>query len=293
LRSLGGYNENYKCQDGYELWVKFIQHFKVKNLNEALFSYRQHGVNLTSNENRILDTRAQINADYIASSEIMVDTIAIIPVRTIQDKFQDLKINGKSLLNIKIEQALAAKNIKKVILACKDLELLDEVVEVNKSNKKFSFYQRSENSIRYNETLSTLIKEVFNFVGREIENISSTVILDLRFPLISAIKIDDAINTMHLFKSDSLISVRNFPNTIFQHDGSGMKAIMGQDKFTKLEREQLYEHVGGITTINNQSFMKSGVVVSGKVGHIILDKRSSMGVEDETDLKVMEILTNS
>ena len=293
LKSLGGYNENYKCQDGYELWVKFIQHYKVKNLNIPLFNYRQHGVNLTSNQNRILTTRAQINADFIESNAIKVDSLAIIPVRSKSDKYFGLELNGETLLNIKIKQAMEAKNIRKVILACRDIEVLNSVDPELKKNNKFGFYQRSEKSIRYNESLGTTVKEVFEFFGEEMDQIHSTVILDLRFPMISAMNIDDAINTMHLFKSDSLISVRTFPNVIFQHNGAGMRAIMEQDKFTKLEREQLYEHVGGITVTENSSFLESGKIVHGKVGHIILDKRNSFGIEDKLDVKIIETILNT
>ncbi len=224
------------------------------------------------------------------SNAIKVDSLAIIPIRSKSDKFHQLELDGKNLLNIKIEQALEAKNIRKVVLACRDKEIQEAVDKTLFENEKFVFFQRSEKSIRYNESLGTTIREVFDFLEDEIKEIHSTVILDVRFPLISSMNIDDAINTMHLFQSDSLISVRMFPNVIFQHNGAGMKAIMEQDKFTKLEREQLYEHVGGITTFNNDSFLKSGKVVQGKVGHIILDKRNSFGVQDVLDLKIIETI---
>lgn len=292
LKSLGGYNENYKCQDGYELWVKFIQHFKVKNLNTPLFCYRQHGVNLTSNQTRILTTRAQINADYIETEDIKVDSLAIIPIRDLSDKYFNLPLNGHSLLNIKIKQALEAKNVKKVVLACRDKAITQMIDKNFLENEKFIFLKRSEQSIRYNVSLATTVEEVFHFLKDNLPHFSSSVILDIRFPLITSMNIDDAINTMHLFNSDSLISVRNFPNTIFQHNGAGMKAILEQDNFTKLEREQLYEHVGGITAFNNQSFLSQKKIVHGKVGHIILNKQNSFGIDDELDLKIIETINN-
>ena len=33
---------HFSRQDGYELWIRFIQHYKVKNVNLPLFYYRQH-----------------------------------------------------------------------------------------------------------------------------------------------------------------------------------------------------------------------------------------------------------
>ncbi|MEZ5049209.1 MAG: hypothetical protein R2766_06115 [Saprospiraceae bacterium] len=57
-----------------------IQKYKVKNLNIPLFYYRQHGSNLTSNEQKILSTRAQINSDFINHHGINVDSVAIVPL---------------------------------------------------------------------------------------------------------------------------------------------------------------------------------------------------------------------
>ena len=59
LRMLGGYNESFICQDGYDLWIKFIMHYKVTNINKP-FYYRRHGNNLTGNEERILSTRKKL-----------------------------------------------------------------------------------------------------------------------------------------------------------------------------------------------------------------------------------------
>lgn len=288
LKSLGGYNESYRCQDGYELWVKFIQSYKVKNLNIPLFSYRQHGENLTSNQNRILNTRARINADFIDKHEVDVSSIAIIPIRTAKDKYCPLMVNGVSLLNKKIQQACDSKNIKKVVLACYDEEIVDSVAEPLRDNDKFVFVKRSEASIQYNVSLSRTITEVMEAV-HDVE-FNTVILLDVRFPLITAINIDDAINTMHLFNADSLISVRSMDNIVFQHDGTGMKPIMNQDEFTKLEREQLYTHVGGITVLKKSSFLDSKRVIHGKVGHMVLNKTNSFGIEDQVDLALVEIL---
>jgi glycosyltransferase involved in cell wall biosynthesis len=47
LIDIGGYDEEFSCQDGYYLWLKFIKKYMVKNINLPLFYYRQHEKNLT------------------------------------------------------------------------------------------------------------------------------------------------------------------------------------------------------------------------------------------------------
>jgi len=285
LRALGGYNENYKCQDGYELWIKFISKYKVANVSEPLFSYRQHGNNLTSNENRILGTRAQINADYIKDLNIDNSSLAVIPIRSKKDKFYQLEINGETLLNLKISQALKSNTIDKVIVSCPDKSVLETIDVSYIDHPKFVFHKRSQELARINTSLRDTILEILNQGSHE--EMNAIVILDLRFPLISTVKINDAVNTMMLFKANSLISVRPDSNLFFKHDGTGMKPILGQESRSKLERDTLYKHVGGITVVDKKTFLEHDKILHGKVGHIVLDKNSAYVIENKLDLDIV------
>ncbi len=288
LKALGGYNESYKCQDGYELWIKFVNKYKVVNINEPLFSYRQHGENLTSNENKILGTRAQINADYIKEYHINNKSIALIPVRNKKDKFYRKEINGEKLINIKIDQALKSNSASNVIISSPDEEVREEIDKNLLNNDQVLFHKRSLSSAQLNTSLNQSLLELNNGIDEKIKsNLTSIVILDLTFPLISNIKIDDAVNTMLLFKADSLISVRPDTNKFFKHDGSGMKAIFDYQKKSKFERDVMYKHVGGITVTRFSSFIKAKEIINGKVGHIILDKNSAYKVENKQDLDII------
>ena len=60
LTLLNGYNELYKCQDGWDIWLRLIKNYKVVNVNLPLFYYRRHGKNLTNKEKKLFKTRAKI-----------------------------------------------------------------------------------------------------------------------------------------------------------------------------------------------------------------------------------------
>ena len=57
---MGGYDKSFLCQDGYDLWIKFINKYKIKNINLPLFYYRRHTGSLSSNKSKILKTRSEI-----------------------------------------------------------------------------------------------------------------------------------------------------------------------------------------------------------------------------------------
>ena len=60
FKKVGFYDEEFDCQDGFDIWLKFIKKYKVKSIKKSLWFYRQHGSNLTKNENKILKTRNKI-----------------------------------------------------------------------------------------------------------------------------------------------------------------------------------------------------------------------------------------
>ncbi len=289
LKSLGGYNENYKCQDGYELWIKFVNKYKVVNVPEPLFYYRQHGSNLTSNENRILGTRAKINADYVERLNINNQALGIIPIRNKKDKYYQLKINDKTLLDIKIEQALKSHSLKQVIVTCPDNSIRETINKDLQLHSKFQFHERPEVLTRINTSLDGTVNSIIESIKPTLKSdLSAVIIMDIRFPLISSVKIDDAVNTMLLFKADSIISVRTENGMFYKHDGSGMKPILTQAGTSKLERNVVYKHVGGLTGCNYTSFVNSKKIINGKVGHMVLDKNSAYLVETKQDLAIIE-----
>lgn len=291
LKELGGYNENYKCQDGYELWIKFVNKYKVTNINEPLFYYRQHGSNLTGNEDKILNTRAAINADYVESLNLESTSIAVIPIRSAKDKIANLPFRDSTVLKEKIKEALHSKLIKQVIVSSPDENTKDQIGETLLKNEKVVFHLRSQSSASFSVSLDQTIKEVLT-ATQDNNEVSSILILDINFPLINHVKMDDAINTMLLFKADSIISVRSDNSSFFKHDGTGMKSIFGNSKLSRLERDVIYKHVGGLTAVRKSHFLDSDKIISGKVGHIVMDKNSSFKLENKRDIEISEFIND-
>ena len=290
LREIGGYDESFSCQDGYELWVKFTSKYKVSNINEPLFYYRKHGKNLTSNEDRILDTRATINSKYVKKFNKEIKSVAIIPVRGEGNDIYKLPFGSHTLLEEKINQALESNFITKVIVTSPDENIKQLINDKYENLDKVSFFYRDKSKTRINvdlnSTLELIVKKFKNL------DFKAITILAIEFPFLKPSKIDDAINTMVLFDADSLISVRNTNKLLFRHNGRGMNPILGMEKFTKMEREMLYFHSGGISVSTRKNFEKNNKMLSGKVGHILLDQKSAFEINTEFDMKIATLIKN-
>ncbi|WP_312185340.1 glycosyltransferase [Sphingobacterium sp.] len=286
LRNLGGYNESFSCQDGYELWVKFTAAHKVVNITEPLFSYRRHGSNLTRNETRILSTRAQINELYSLDRFGTLQSLCIIPVRDGQIALRNL--NSKSIIEHKIDAILGCKNVSQIVISCPDETLLKFVEE--KYGENIMIHKRDSRDADINVSLVNTVNSVLKQAGN---HFAAITLLTVEFPFTKSYVIDDAINTLFLFNSDSLVSVRQENNLMFQHFGDGMHPILNQDKFSKIERESLYKLTGGIMAVKMDVFLKNQKITCGRIGHVMVDQVTSMGLFTDFDIKLAELYASS
>src|SRR5262249_40570268 len=80
---VGGYDESVDCQDGYDLWLKFFDRFKVYNVKLPLFYSRRPPVSLTTNAERILRARRTLKERAVAEryASGLPPVLALIPVR--------------------------------------------------------------------------------------------------------------------------------------------------------------------------------------------------------------------
>ncbi len=288
LRDLGGYNESFSCQDGYELWVKFTAHYKVANVGEPLFYYRRHSSNLTRNETRILSTRARINELYSNNRFGELRAMALIPVR--DESLALRSLGDKKVIDFKIEAALQTTRLEKLVVSSPSGEVGDYVQERYAGEKRLVFHLRDEKDARLNVTLASTLEAVLKQYYSDTALPDAIVLLTIEYPFTAPYIIGDAIHTLFLFDSDALISVRQENSMLFQHAGSGMHPILNQDKVVKLEREALYKQAGGITVVRSSRFMQDRKILTGRIGHIMMDQQSSLGIFSDFDLHLLELI---
>jgi len=297
LLDLGGYDESYSCQDGYELWINFTTRHKVRNINRPLFHYRQHGENLTTNERRILDTRMSIKRDFVRKHAVVLPrTVGVIPVRDTRLNDSMLaftNLGGRSLLQIKIDTLLGASTLEAVVVTSEDPEVAAYVKPMLENEPRLLFVSRSKKAARFNASLVQTLLEVLEADSLRDRSIGAVLTAAIEYPYVGSQVIDDAVNTLAVFNSDSLISVRPDNSLLYQHHGNGMVPILGQDKFTKLEREALYRSMGGIMLSRTGGLREHRTILHGCVGHVIIDRLASHEIRSEIDLMVAQVLTQS
>jgi CMP-N-acetylneuraminic acid synthetase len=285
LKAVGGYDENFNMQDGYDLWLKVIDQYNVRNLNKPLFYYRQHSKSLTKNEKALLETRSDIIKKHVNKkfSNQKPSVLAVIPVRGNKLDVRSLPLEplgDRFLLDWTIDAALNSGEISDVLITTSEQQVIDHVV--SRYSDSVICHKRSLEASRINVHISKTLEEVlafFNMLGNpEPQNL---MVLNIESPFRGEFYINNAINMKQLHDVDAVFGVQLDDDLFFLHDGSGLKPRTSED--LRLERDDLYRKAGGVMLVDTSFFKKNKNVFGGKNGHILLDQKSAFVIKTKID----------
>lgn len=287
LKEIGGYDEQFNCQDGVDLWFKIIGNYKVKNVNLPLFYYRQHNKSLTKNVENIYKTRDKILNKHTQNKKNFNNILAIIPVRgeNYGERLVALKkINKTPIIHKLIIELQKIPNIKKILVSTPDQKIL---CNVNKRFKKSVItHKREEKFARLNTSINqTLISSIKKVRTKKFKP-DLILVVNVVCPFLNYKNFEAAINLIKIFNTDEIIAVKKENDNFFYHNGKGLKRFQNSNRLS-LEREQIFREIGGMRLIKTQRVGKN----QNTVGHIFLDDKSSFIIKSNEDLLLADIMS--
>lgn len=291
LKEIGGYDQTLTCQDGWDLWLKVINNYSVRNINLPLFYYRQHSNSLTKNEEKILYNRSVLlekNANKTSNKELSV--IAILPVRgsDIDPRSKPLEeLGGCCLIDWTLGYAIKSKKLKSVIVTTPDNDLIKYLK--NKYGSKINIIKRDIEMARINTPIEETAINVLNSYQEKNPKPDAVLMLYIEYPFRSEMYIDKAINTMQLYNLDVVDGVRIEDEMMYIHSGHGLEP-WNKNRKLRLERNDLYRRAGGIHLVKTEILEKGLDMFSGKIGHIIIGNKASISVRSELDLQLARFI---
>jgi len=293
LKQLGGYDESISCQDGYELWLRFIEKYEVNNINTPVFYYRQHGRNLTSKEDSLLDTRTKILKKHAQrKNNKPIAGIAILPIRGtyIDDRSLPFtSIGGTLLIDRSIAFILNFTPISDVIITTSDIEVIDYVK--SKWENQIIIIKRPTQLSLINSPLEPVVNHALKAMNRP-NNYDYFMIQSIETPFKKSQIIESGINIMDIFKVDTVVAVRPERSLLLNHDGKGMQFFSKQGDF-RLERNELYKMVPGYLVRDMKSFLKTGKLFGNTIGHVVFDQVSAFCINNQLDCSIADYLANN
>lgn len=287
LLEIGAYNDRYSCQDGYDIWLKLIKKYPVKNINLPLFYYRRHGKNLTDQEERILITRQKIKSEHAGNStSAALNCIAVVPVRgrIIDPECPSLEdFGGIPLLEWTLREVDHAKQIQQKIVSTPDPDVAKYIEE---RGQGWSVHIRSRQQAIENVPLRQTLIDILNQYQAACP---ADVVVQVtpESPFRTWRSIEEAIDTLKLFDVDLVVAVIPEDGQLYWHRGRGLEPVssLTQEQNLRLERERLYRKVGGLQVMKTDYLVNRENYKQPKIGHIILDKRSAAEIVDQRSLK--------
>jgi CMP-N-acetylneuraminic acid synthetase len=285
---VGGYDEAVDCQDGYDLWIKFIDRFRVHNVNLPLFYYRRHPVSLSTNPERILRARRSLKDRCVRErfGSNLPSVLAIVPVRNasaIGEGWALRPLAGTPVLQRTLDELKKCPLLSRTIVVTEN----DEVAGFARSNGAETLI-RPQHLARINFPIEPTVLFVLDQVARQGFKPDIVCLLYANKPLRRAHHITEAINTLLIFGPDSVISVCENTRLQYNHRLNGLEPLFPRREL-RMERDALYEESGAVyaswtRVVTPQSFLGS------RVGHIIMTRESSLSLDTSYDVWLAEQL---
>lgn len=292
MLKLDGYDESFISEDGYDLWIRFIQHYKVQNVNLPLFYYRKHPKSMTRNENLILETRARIVKKHTKLKGRHLKAIAVVPVRgrNLEPGCSALRpLSGMALIDWTLQTTLNAKRVSDVLVTTPDEELLSYVSR--KYGEDVLLVRRDLKYALPNTYIEDTIFHALKEYTREHSSPDVIAILYIESPFRTPQNIDNALDIMELFDTDTVVAVRPETDCFYKHNGGGLEPLR-KAQTLRLETDELYREVGHLHVVRRSFLESKKQVVGGKVGHIVLDKQAAFSVCSEWDWGIAEFIAS-
>lgn len=287
IDALGGYNESIRCQDGYDFWIRLIDQYPVLNVNLPLFYYRKHSVSLTTNQAVILNTRRYIKNLFIEKKYVNTPyhVLAIIPARSHPDYPRRL-FDGAPLIDRTLESVLASSMISKSVVVSEDQNL-----RAYCRNYGVETMGRPAELADANTPLDPTIQLVVAFQRSIGFQPDVVLVLPPNAPFRRTDHIEEAITTLRIFNTDSVVSVTEAKGNFYQHREYGMSPLF-QNRLLRCEQEALYRENGAVfasksTCITPTSFLGT------TVGHIVMPLSESWQIDSEYEFNLCEQMAKS
>lgn len=293
LQGVGGYSEDFRCQDGYDLWLRFVEKWEVSNVNLPLFYYRRHGENLTSNNEMIIATRAEIKKAHARrTAKPPCPTLAVVPVRgrSVDPGCVALEpLGGKPLLDWTLDAALEAEQVEGVVLTSPDEAVLAHCRE--RYGDKVQTVKRPVELARETTGLDATLRHAAGNVTLDFDP-SALLVLSTETPFRGAMYLDKAVHTMRIFGVDSVIAIIPEDDLFFRHEGDGLVLLgnHGRQDQIRFEREYLYRKLPGLNLVTMAYHREHGTEMGGRIGHVVYTRRAAFTVRSLLDLEMAEVL---
>ena len=298
LKNAGGYSENVNAQDGWDLWYKLSDRIGATNIHVPVFYYRQHGESMSRDNKRLLQARSKIFEQISTKLEgdYKPTTLAVIPVKESYPDFEGVpykEINGQSILEIAIKKAAKSKKINNILVSSESQKVLDFAKKLENDGKVPTHIRLLRDKDAKSQGVP--IRDFMFIAGEKYQEKNKSYPDIIMFLSLHAINrnhehIDNALNVLRITESDSVVSVQEEREPMFNYGSNGLE-IINKGRFQDLtfDKERLYRFNGSIIA-TWWEVLKADTLFGEKIGHIEMSNEDSLQIKTSAMLDYLNNL---
>lgn len=289
--AIDGYNEELRYQEDYDFWIRFVDKFNVYNVNLPLMYYRRHGSGMSNNFEARMKARQYVKKKFVGDKGYRENKkiFAVIPAMGLfrnKEKLATKALHDKPLIAYTIQEALKTGLIDRVIVSTEDQEIAELAMQYGAEVPFLRPVSLSKTSVPVEDVLWHMLG-VFRKNGDDIPDIIA--VLPYYTPFREERHISEAIDTMLLYNTDSVISVVEDLTFHWKPGKYGLAPVGYQKRFLREDRETIYKETGSIYVVNTK-ILESGGYLGKVVGHIEMSPKEAWRIETDFDFWVAEQL---
>lgn len=287
---IGGYNESIRYQEDYDYWIKFIEKFQVRNVSLPLMYYRRHGSSMSRNFSARMQTRRDVKKKFVEENRgrFEQEILAVIPARSDrlgQHKLPLLPLGGRPLLEHAVDKVRAIDLIGRVIVATDDPEVADAAQAAGAEVP----YLRSKASTSPSVPFEATLTELLEWLRRNDDYRPDVVaIVHPHTPFITGEHLVEAIDTMLLYRTQSVIGVTEDLTYHWKPGKNGLTPVGYQKRVVRQEKDQIFREAGGLYLFRAEPFLETGELLGTSVGHIELAPHEAFRIQSPWEYWVAE-----
>ena len=256
--AIDGYNEKLRYQEDYDFWLRFVDKFNVYNVNLPLMYYRQHGKSMSTNAVPRMNARRTVKRTIAKRNLNKPVVLGIIPAKENDWNGKSLaleKLNGKPVLAYSVEETLKCESLSRVIVSTDSAEIANLAKELGAEVPFIRPKSMSLNTI----PLEDVYINVLNYLEKDAEGSLPDLVVSMQIcsPLRKAVHIQEAIDTMALHDTDSVISVFSDKSFRWKHGPDGLVPVFFKKRLLRHEKETTFQENGAVYVYKTKNLLKN------------------------------------
>lgn len=290
--AIGGYNESLRYQEDYDFWVRFIDKFNVYNINLPLMYYRRHGKSMSTNLAPRMDTRRHVKNSIAKGRGKKPEVLAVVPARAENWGGKTLalmELAGRPTIAYTIEEALKTEGLSRVIVSTDSWEM----AELAKGLRAETPFIRPKSLSLSTVPLEDVLRHALSHLVENEGYVPDVIItLQITSPFRKAAHIQEAIDTMMIYDTDSVVSVYRDISFHWKPGMHGLMPVIYKNRLLRKDKDTVYRENGAIYAYRAVNLVR-GVDLGKRVGHIEMLREESIRLLSEHDFWLAEQMIKS